>query len=81
MDHGGTAMVGLQEMLLQTPGDRILLLPAWPTAWEVNFKLHAPNNTTVECEVKGGKIIKLEVVPAARRKDVEIIGPIPPIRP
>jgi hypothetical protein len=81
MDHGGTAMVGLQEMLLQTPGDRLLLLPAWPQAWDVDFKLHAPKNTTVECEVRAGKIVKLEVTPAARRKDVEIIGPLAPLPP
>jgi hypothetical protein len=81
MDHGGCAMVGLQEMLLQTPGDRILLLPAWPVAWDVNFKLHAPKNTTVECAVRDGKIVMLEVLPASRRKDVEFIGPIAPLPP
>ena len=31
-DHnwGGSGMIGLQEMLLQTDGKRILLFPAWP---------------------------------------------------
>lgn len=81
MDHGGTAMVGLQEMLLQTPGDKLLLLPAWPNDWDVDFKLHAPKNTTVECEVRGGKIKKLIVLPEARKKDVEIIGPLVPLSP
>ena len=70
MDHGGCAMIGLQEMLLQTPGDRLLLLPAWPQDWDVHFKLHAPKNTTVECDLRGGKVVKLEVLPASRRKDV-----------
>ena len=78
MDHGGCAMVGLQCMLLQTPGKRILLLPAWPLSWDVDFKLHAPYNTTVECEVRNGKIANLRVTPASRRADVEIIGPIAP---
>ena len=81
MDHGGCAMVGLQEMLLQTPADRLLLLPAWPAAWDVNFKLHAPNNTTVEGEVRNGKIVKLDVDPPARKKDVEVIGPRAPTPP
>jgi hypothetical protein len=81
MDHGGCAMVGLQEMLLQTPGDKLLLLPAWPPAWDVSFKMHAPQSTTVECEVRGGKIVRLEVTPAARRKDVEIVGPVAPLPP
>jgi hypothetical protein len=74
MDHGGCAMIGLQEMLLQTPGDRLLVLPAWPAAWDVDFKLHAPKQTTVECSIKGGRIVKLKVTPDARRKDVEILG-------
>lgn len=77
MDHGGCAMIGLQEMLLQTPCERLLILPGWQADWDVHFKLHAPKNTTVECEVKAGKIVKLEVLPASRRKDVEIVGPIP----
>jgi hypothetical protein len=74
MDHGGCAMIGLQEMLLQTPGDRLLVLPAWPADWDVDFKLHAPKQTTVECSVKSGRIVKLKVTPDARHKDVEIIG-------
>ncbi|HET7732921.1 MAG TPA: DUF5703 domain-containing protein, partial [Paludibacter sp.] len=50
-DHnwGGSGMIGLQEMLLQTTDDgKILLFPAWPREWNVHFKLHAPKNTTVE---------------------------------
>ncbi len=66
MDHGGCAMVGLQEMLLQTPGERILLLPAWPKDWDVKFKLHAPKETTIECVVRGGRITKLKVVPESK---------------
>ena len=30
------------------------------------------NKTTVECEVKAGKIIMLKVTPESRRKDVEL---------
>src|SRR5690606_23580707 len=50
-DHnwGGSGMIGLQEMLMQTVDDKIYVLPAWPTDWDVDFKLHAPDNTTVEC--------------------------------
>jgi hypothetical protein len=77
MDHGGCAMIGLQEMLLQTPGDRLLVLPGWQIDWDVHFKLHAPKNTIVECELRAGKIVKLEVQPVSRRKDIEIIGPVP----
>ena len=79
MDHGGCAMIGLQEMLLQTPDDRILILPAWQQDWDVHFKLRAPKNTTIECELRHGKITKLEVTPRSRRKDV-VICARPPCR-
>jgi hypothetical protein len=72
-DHnwGGSGMIGLQEMLMQTIGDKILLLPAWPKEWDVDFKLHAPGNTTVECVYRAGKVVQLSVTPKAREKDVE----------
>ncbi len=73
--HGGGLMTALQYMLLQTVGDRILLLPAWPKEWDASFKLHAPKQTTVECVVKGGKVLKLAVFPGSRRKDVEVCEP------
>jgi hypothetical protein len=71
-DHnwGGSGMIGLQEMLMQTSGDSIYLLPAWPDEWNVQFKLHAPYNTTLEGEWKDGKMANLKVSPAARKNDV-----------
>jgi hypothetical protein len=72
MDHGGSAMTGLQDMLLQIDGKRILLLPAWPPDWDVDFKLHAPEQTTVEGKVRGGKLTSLSVTPLHRRADVEV---------
>lgn len=72
-DHGGVAMIALQRMLLQWDGTRILLLPAWPREWDVSFKLHAPQQTTVECVHRGGKVESLKVTPESRRKDVEVI--------
>jgi hypothetical protein len=74
-DHnwGGSGMIGLQEMLLQTDDKRILLFPAWPKDINVHFKLHAPHNTTVEAELKNGKVISLKVTPEERKADVEIM--------
>jgi hypothetical protein len=71
-DHnwGGSGMIGLQEMLLQAVDNRILLFPAWPPEWNVHFKLHAPNNTTVECIFQDGKIKTLTVLPQERMKDI-----------
>lgn len=71
-DHnwGGSGMIGLQEMLMQTVDDKIYVLPAWPTDWDVDFKLHAPDNTTVECVYRNGAIEKLTVFPSSRINDV-----------
>ena len=71
-DHnwGGSGMIGLQEMLLQTDGKRVLLFPAWPKDTDVHFKLHAPYNTTVEAEIKKGKLVMLNVVPENRKADI-----------
>ncbi len=71
--HGGNILNTTQTMLLQAEGKKILLLPAWPRDWDVEFKLHAPQNTTVEGVFKGGKLQSLKVTPASRAKDVEVI--------
>ena len=73
-DHnwGGSGMIGMQEMLVQTNDKRILLFPAWPKDKDVHFKLHAPFSTTVEAELKDGKVILLKVLPEERKKDVEL---------
>lgn len=74
-DHnwGGSGMIALQEMLLQTNGDRILLFPAWNKSWDVHFKLHAPYNTIVECKLENGTVKLLKVTPENRRKDIDIL--------
>jgi hypothetical protein len=59
--------------MMQCFGDKILLFPAWPKDWNVDFKLHAPYNTTVECSLKNGEITKLKVSPESRSKDVVIL--------
>lgn len=73
-DHnwGGSAAIGLQEMLLQADGDKLLLFPAWPKEWNVHFKLHAPDKTLVEAKLENGELIDWQVWPEARRGDVEI---------
>ena len=66
--------MALSEMLMQCPGNKIILLPAWPVTWKVDFKLHAPQETVVEGRVENGQVIELKVTPKSRGKDVEIIG-------
>jgi len=72
-DHGGVLMKALQSMVLQTDGDKIFLLPAWPKDWDVSFKLHAPRKTVIEVSYREGRIESLQVTPESRRKDV--VGP------
>jgi hypothetical protein len=75
MDNGGAGQIILQSMLLQIRGDKVLLFPAWPKDWDVNFRLHAPQNTIIECVYRAGKVETLKVTPARRTKDVEILSP------
>jgi hypothetical protein len=74
-DHnwGGSGMIGLQEMLLQADGEKIMLFPAWPGNWDVHFKLHAPRNTIVEARMKNGTAEILNVTPESRIADVIIM--------
>jgi hypothetical protein len=72
-DNDGPAnmMVVLQEMLLQNgEHGELLLLQAWPREWDAKFNLHAHRLTTIEGEVKGGKLTRLVVTPPQRAKDV-----------
>ncbi len=69
-DHGVNILTTLQNMLLQSDGNKIHVMPAWPKDWNVSFKLHAPANTTVEGVVKAGKLVNLKVTPESRAKDV-----------
>lgn len=69
-DHGNVASMALQTMLMQTEGTKIVLFPSWPKDWDVEFKLHAPLNTTVEGVFKAGKLERLTVTPEKRTADV-----------
>ena len=71
-NHGGSGMIGLQEMLLQASGRKIYLLPAWNPEWNVCFKMHTYDNTTIEIKYVDGVIEKLEVKQSDREKDIII---------
>lgn len=75
MDHGSTVVIALQNMLMQSDRDKIILLPAWPEKWDCDFKLHAPKQTTLTGKISKGKIEKLIVSPEERRKDIYIPNP------
>ena len=73
-DHnwGGSGMIGMQEMLMQEVDGKIYLFPAWPKEWNVRVKLHATRNTTVEAELRDGKVENIKVLPKDRQHDVVI---------
>ncbi len=71
-DHnwGGSGMIGMQEMLLQEVGDKLYLFPAWPKDQPVKFRLHASRGTTVEAEMRNGRVVNVLVTPKSRQQDV-----------
>ncbi len=73
-DHGGNLLMAFQAMLLQSMDSEILLFPAWPRGWDVDFKLHARDGTIVECRMEKGKIVRLRITPEDRRKSIRILG-------
>jgi len=81
-DHFANMNRALQEMLLQSGDDgftapSIVLFPAWPCEWDVDFKLHAPLNTTVEVSYAGGRLVSLVVDPLGRASAVKWAGCVP----
>jgi len=54
-DHGSNLMLTLQSMLLQSVGDKTYTGPAWPTNWNVRFKLHALNGKLIQAGFTAGK--------------------------
>jgi len=72
-DHGGNGLMALQTMLLQADGRKILVFPAWPKEWDVDFKLHAPFNTTIEGAYRAGGLERLKVSPPEREADIVML--------
>ena len=69
-DHYANMMTTLQLMLMQGGEDgaagTIVLLPAWPCAQDVSFKLWATLNTSVEVVYANGSLDSLVVSPPGR---------------
>jgi hypothetical protein len=68
-------MTAFQAMLFRATNEKVLLFPAWPKEWDVEFRLRAPLNTTVEGVFRRGRIERLKVTPDARIKHVVKIEP------
>ncbi|MBN1542856.1 hypothetical protein JW992_11975, partial [candidate division KSB1 bacterium] len=72
-DHGSNILIALQAMLLQAAGDSLYLFPAWPREWDVDFKLHAPQQTLIQGQLREGELIDLRVEPKNRRRDLVVM--------
>ncbi len=58
----GIFVMASNEMLLQSDGKTIKIMPAYPHDKDASFKLAAKGGVTVEAEVKGGKLVKAVVL-------------------
>ena len=80
-DHnrGGSAMIGLQEMLLQEkPDGELMLFPCWPREWDADFRLHATGGRTVDASIKDGIVKATSTVRDGKRT---VTTPLPtPLR-
>ncbi|XHR31002.1 MAG: DUF5703 domain-containing protein [Chthoniobacteraceae bacterium] len=54
MDHGAVGMITLQKMLCQSIGNEVYLLPAWPSQWNVHFKVPLAKGACVTGTYNGG---------------------------
>lgn len=76
-DHGANLLNTAQLMAFQTLDSRIFLLPAWPADWDVSFKFHAPQATTVSGRYRAGVLDQLEVNPPSRASDIVLMADVP----
>ena len=74
-DQGGVSQLALQSMLIQCDGDKIVLFPAWPKDWDVDFKLMAPKNTVIEGSYRKGEVQYIKVMPPVRTADLVRLAP------
>lgn len=72
-DHLSNMNSALQWMLLQgdDSNNNVILFPAWPCNWNVDFKLRGPLNTIVEGKYANGKMSSFTVTPASRTSSVK----------
>lgn len=84
-DHFAVFSNALQYMLIQRvddEADSVLLLPAWPCSWNVNFTVSAPRSTIVTGFLING-LLSFTVTPQSRTSAVRAARcqAIPPIEP
>lgn len=76
MNTGNVASIALQCMLLQADNDTIQLFPAWNKSWNVDFRLHGPDNTVIEGTLSQGTLTRLGVGPISKKNNVKLLSGI-----
>ena len=61
--------------LMEPQGKKIILFKSWPPEWDGDYRMQAPEDTTVELSIRSNKLVKLLVTPASRRTDLVITPP------
>eukprot|EP00697_Spironema_sp_BW2_P014099 gnl/Spiro4/4448_TR2213_c0_g1_i1.p1 gnl/Spiro4/4448_TR2213_c0_g1~~gnl/Spiro4/4448_TR2213_c0_g1_i1.p1 ORF type:complete len:781 (-),score=206.42 gnl/Spiro4/4448_TR2213_c0_g1_i1:99-2441(-) len=74
-DHLSNLVTAVQGALLQhdDSGEQLVLFPAWPCAWDIDFLLQAPNRTTVSGRLVGGRVEALSTQPAEALRRVRVL--------
>ncbi len=71
-DHFGAGSTAFQRMLIQESDGKILLLPAWPANWDVDFKQHVSGGAVISGKVVDGELVNWDIEPASRRNEVVV---------
>ena len=70
-DHFGVGSVAFQRMLVQESPEKIVLFPAWPLSWNVDFKLHVTGGI-IQGVLKDGKLKELKTFPSGLKDKIEV---------
>jgi hypothetical protein len=76
MNSGNVSSIALQCMLLQADNDTIQLFPAWNKSWNVDFRLHGPDNTVIEGTLSQGTLTRLGVGPISKKNNIKLLSGI-----
>jgi hypothetical protein len=67
-------MKDIHASLIQADDGKIFLFPAWPSGYDVEFKLYTLEQTSIEVKYLGGEVTYISVLPAERYDDVEVMN-------
>ena len=70
-NHGGNLLLTIQEMVMQSYGKTVYVLPSFPKDWNVSFKLYTPGNNCINGEYKEQRWIRK---PLLKNKSVQKVS-------